>query len=74
MTKKSVCKLQKAGYVFLRYQEGEGERGKKKHIIKQSKEFGTWIYLAIFDTKAACDRALNELEEDPFMIIENFNH
>jgi len=69
MTKQSVEKLQDAGYVFIRMEERVGNDGKKKHIIKQSAEFGVWKNLETFDTRAACMRRLRELDENPFMII-----
>ena len=68
MTKQSTIKLQEAGYVFVRVDERERD-GKKKYIIKESSDHGVWKFLEVFETKAACERRLKELEEDPFVIL-----
>jgi hypothetical protein len=63
MEKKSVTKLQDAGYIFLRVDEREDAIR-----IKYSDEFGVWKTLEKFKTKAACRRKLDALlEEDKYL-------
>jgi hypothetical protein len=56
MEKRSVIKLQEAGYIFLRVDERE-----EGIIIKYSDDFGVWKTLEKCKSKAACKRRLNEL-------------
>ena len=70
MTSTSVIKLQKAGYSFIRVQEDTDKDGKKKYIIKQSTTFGAWTHFDTCVSKAACERMLKELDEDPKFIID----
>jgi hypothetical protein len=66
MQNKSVIKLQKAGYIFLRLQDQEGV-----YIIKYSDSFGAWKTLEKFKTKASRLRRLNELlEEEKYLFDE----
>jgi hypothetical protein len=65
MNRKSVEKLQKAGYVFLRSRDCAAY-----YAIMQSKVFGSWTLLEKFATKAARRRRLAELIEQPDMLIE----
>ena len=69
MTKKSVEKLQKAGYVFLRTRDISGKGDRINYAIMQSASFGTWTILEKFETKAARDRCLKGLDENPHMIV-----
>ena len=69
MTKKTVEKLQKAGYVFLRTRDIPGKSGRTNYAIMQSEDFGRWTVLEKFETKAARDRCLKELDENPRMVV-----
>ena len=71
MTKKSVIRLQEAGYVFFRIRETEGKGGKKYQSIFASNDFGVWKLHEKFETKAACKRAIDELDKKNYSIIEN---
>ncbi|MDR1883710.1 MAG: hypothetical protein LBR26_13140 [Prevotella sp.] len=67
MEKNSVEKLLKAGYVFLRADDG-GWNKERKYRIRYSDCFGTWKVLEKFPTKAARDRRIKELmEEDKYL-------
>jgi hypothetical protein len=69
MTKKTVEKLQNAGYVFLRTRDIPGKKDRTNYAIMQSKKFGTWTILEKFETKAARDRRLKQLDEQPLTIL-----
>jgi hypothetical protein len=71
MDKKSVEKLQEAGYVFLRERDIPGKSGRTNYAIMQSKEFGVWTILEKFETKAARKRKLKELSELSFILTAN---
>jgi hypothetical protein len=71
MTKKSVVKLQDAGYEFLRLRTEEDKSGKTKRCIYQSKEFGTWKKIAEFATKKACLEHLCLLENLSNVLVES---
>ena len=62
MTKRSVEKLQNAGYVFLRMRDIPGKCGRVNYAIMQSKTFGNWTILESFDTKVARKMKLGLLD------------
>jgi hypothetical protein len=68
MNQKSVEKLTKAGYVFIRARKREHRDG-ESYAIEQSREHGEWITLDTFKTKEECLTALGELEKDPFIVM-----
>jgi hypothetical protein len=61
MNKRSVEKLQEAGYVFLRERDIPGKCGVTHYAVMQSREFGVWTVLEKFDKKVARKRRLEEL-------------
>jgi hypothetical protein len=63
MNKKSVIKLQEAGYIFIRERDITGRDGRMIYAIMQSQEFGSWTLLEKFETKAARMRRITELCE-----------
>ena len=68
MNKRSVCKLQEAGYVFLRFRDLPGKE--KPYAIMVSSTFGVWHILVRFDTRTARARRLQELEEDDHCLCD----
>jgi len=64
MEKISVEKLLKAGYIFLRKDDYGGSM-KNEPKIKYSDTFGVWRTFQRFASKAARDRRLNELLQEP---------
>ena len=64
MEKLSVEKLLKAGYIFLRKDDGYGNE-KSIPKIKYSEKFGVWCTFQKFATKAARDRRIQELLQEP---------
>ena len=70
MTKKSVEKLQDAGYVFIRTRDIPGKCERINYAIMQSKTFGTWTVLEKFDTKTARKRQLDLLDALSNTIID----
>jgi hypothetical protein len=59
----SVCKLIKAGYIFLRKDAGGGSQGDQPKI-KYCNKFGAWSTMELFKSKAARDRKFKELIAD----------
>jgi hypothetical protein len=70
ISKKSVTKLLDAGYVFLRKRDMPDKSGCVNYTIMQSKHFGAWTLLEKFKTKTARECRLNELDNQPFFIVE----
>ena len=70
MESRSAQKLLKSGYILLRTAEDGGyDSTNPKPKIKYSDTFGSWHTLAIFDTKAARKRRLDELmEQDKYLL------
>jgi hypothetical protein len=73
MTKKSVEKLQDAGYVFIRTRDIPDKCGRINYAIMQSKEFGAWKILEKFDIKTKKKRRLDVLEGLSNIIISEYN-
>jgi hypothetical protein len=70
MNKRSVEKLQEAGYVFIRPRDIAGKCGRTNYAIMQSKTFGAWSLLEKFETKAARIGRMKELEDVPFILVD----
>ena len=71
MTKKSVEKLQNAGYEFLRARDTEGKQGKMKYCIYISREFGMWKLLHAYETKKQRNEMLKMLDLQRLTIIDD---
>ena len=63
MNKKSVEKLQEAGYVFLRVREDDSE-----YIVESSEKYGEWETFKKFNTRNGCKWYLNDIvKEDKYL-------
>jgi hypothetical protein len=69
MDNKSVGKLQRAGYVLLRYRDIPSA-GTMVYAIMESRVFGVWNILEKCKTKAARDRRLAELHADAYILFD----
>lgn len=74
MTQKSVEKLMKAGYSFVRMRKGYDNNGKKIYNIEQSRNHSEWTVLDEFKRMKECLQALEELENDRYIIVNQHNY
>jgi len=69
MTDQGAKSIQECGYTLIRSSERVGNDGKRKYVIEQSSIYNVWKDLAILKTRSACIRVLNDLSNEPGIII-----